>query len=99
MRREIIAASLFMAGLGSLQAFVDEEKPCGHAYGNEFLRDMAPTTEQQKLDIQYYSIDLTLDLSNSSMVKQFLIQFEVLDSTVQMFEFDYSNSNLGVGNI
>jgi len=99
MKRVILAASLFMAGLGSLQAFVDEEKPCGHAHRTEFLRDMAPTAEQQKLDIHYYDIDLTLDIGNSSMVKQFIIQFEVLDSSVQMFEFDYSNSNLGVGNI
>ena len=89
---------ILILGLGlQVLAFIDEEKPCGHAQPAGFLRDMAPTTEQQKLDMHYYAINFDLDISDNSMVQSFTVNFEVVDSTVQVFELDYSTNNPGVG--
>ena len=80
-------------------AFIDEEKPCGHAHESQFLRDMQPTSEQEKIDIRYYGLNFDMDIATTSMVKEFLVRFVVLDTTVETIELDYSTNNLGTGNI
>ncbi|MCF7826162.1 MAG: T9SS type A sorting domain-containing protein [Candidatus Marinimicrobia bacterium] len=80
-------------------SFTDEEKPCGHAHENQFLRDMAPTTEQQKIDIRYYGLNFDMDIATTSMVKEFIVKFVVLDTSLETIELDYSTDNPGVGDI
>jgi len=87
----VLAASLF--------AFIDEEKPCGHAYQDAFMRDMQPTAEQQKMDIRYYSLDLDLDISTTSISNEFIVDFVVVDTTLEIIELNYSTDNTGLGNI
>ncbi len=82
-----------------LWAFIDEEKPCGHAYHDAILWDMAPTTEQQKMDVQYYSLDMNLDIATTSTSNEFLVEFTILDTTLEIIELDYSTDNTGVGDI
>ena len=81
------------------QAFTDEEKPCGRAQGNQFLRDMQPTSEQQKIDVGYYSLNLDMDIATTSMEKEFSVTFTIIDTTLSTIELDYSTDNPGVGNI
>ncbi|NQV14829.1 T9SS type A sorting domain-containing protein [bacterium] len=80
-------------------AFFEEEKPCGRAQKTAFLRDIIPTTEQQKIDVLYYGLNFDMDIPSTSMTNEFLIELKVLDSTLEMIELDYSTDNLGVGNI
>jgi len=90
----------FLLGLSAaLSAWVDEEKPCGHAHKGGFLRDMQPTLEQQKIDIRYYGLDLDLDLATNSMASEFVVNFDVVDTSLTTIELDYSTDNPGVGNI
>ncbi len=79
--------------------FIDEEKPCGHAHQDVFLRDVAPTTEQQKIDIRYYSLNFDIDIATTSMTNEFLVELVVLDTSLEVIELDYSTDNSGVGNI
>ena len=83
----------------SLMAFVEEEKPCGHAHREGWLRDMSPTTEQQKIDIRYYALELDLDIATTSISNQFLVELVVVDTSLEVIELDYSTDNPGVGNI
>jgi len=80
-------------------AFIDEDKPCGHAQASQFLRDMQPTSEQQKIDISYYGLNFDMDIATTSMEKEFMVSFVVLDTTLETIELDYSTDNLGVGEI
>ncbi|MBC8375328.1 MAG: T9SS type A sorting domain-containing protein [FCB group bacterium] len=80
-------------------AFIDEDKPCGHAQAGQFLRDMQPSSEQQKIDIRYYGLNFYMDIATTSMEKEFMVSFVVLDTTLETIELDYSTDNLGVGEI
>jgi len=82
-----------------LHGFDLEEKPCGRDHGGTFLRDMQPTTEQEKIDIGYYGLDLNMDITTLSMEKAFIVKFTVIDTTLETIELDYSTGNGGVGNI
>jgi len=88
-----------LISFASLLGFIDEEKPCGHAYRDAFLRDMEPTTEQQKIDVRYYALDMDMDISTTSMSNEFLVEFVVIDTTLEIIELDYSTDNTGVGDI
>lgn len=93
---------LFLGGIVislSGNAFIDEDKPCGHAQTNHLFRDIQPTSEQQKLDILHYGLNFDMDIATSSMSKEFIVRFEVLDTTLDTIELDYSTGNLGVGDI
>lgn len=83
----------------SALSFTDEEKPCGHAHQDQFLRDMQPTSEQQKIDIRYYSLNFDMDISTTSMDKAFVVRFVVIDTSLETIELDYSTYNGGIGNI
>jgi len=80
-------------------AFIDEEKPCGHAHGGQFLRDMQPTTEQQKMDVRYYGLNFDMDIATTSMSKSFVMRFVAIDTSLETIELDYSTYNGGIGNI
>ena len=95
-----VLTTLLLTCMGlSLTAFVDEEKPCGHAHGEPFLRDMQPTSEQQKIDVRYYGLNFDMDIPTTSMTKAFVVKFVVLDTSLETIELDYSGYNLGVGDI
>ena len=83
----------------NLQAFIDEEKPCGHAHQNTILRDMEPSAEQQKIDINYYMLNMNMDIPSTSLSNEFVVEFTILDTTLETIELDYSTDNEGVGNI
>ena len=80
-------------------AFIDEEKPCGHAHADRFLRDMQPTLEQQKIDIRYYGLNFDMDIPTTSMDKSFVVKFVVIDTSLETIELDYSTYNGGIGDI
>lgn len=80
-------------------AFTEEEKPCGHARENLFHRDMQPTSEQQKIDVGYYRLNLDMDIATTSMEKEFSVRFKVIDISLSTIELDYSTYNPGVGDI
>ena len=94
-----MSIAILLASGVSLSAWVEEEKPCGHAHEAGFLRDMQPTLEQQKIDIRYYGLNLDLDLATNSMQTEFVANFVVIDSSLTSIELDYSTGNPGVGNI
>ncbi len=83
----------------NLTAFIDEDVKCGHAYQSELMRDVQPSTEQGKIDIAYYKLNLNMDLATTSMVNEFNVELIVLDTTLETIELDYSTDNLGVGDI
>ncbi|MCF6237472.1 MAG: hypothetical protein L3J79_01430, partial [Candidatus Marinimicrobia bacterium] len=96
---KFICSLLGLLFTSSLFAALDEEKPCGHAHQPGLLRDMEPTSEQQKIDIRYYSLDLDLDLASTSITNEFLVELIVVDTSLEVIELDYSTDNSGVGNI
>ena len=102
MQPRSIKQILFVLGLivsiGGM-SFTDEDKPCGRAHGDQFLRDMQPTPEQQKIDIRYYGLNLDLDIATTSMEKAFVVKFVVVDTSLETIELDYSTNNPGVGNV
>jgi aminopeptidase N len=95
-KRMLLAGLIFSI---SAMSFTDEEKPCGRAEGGQFLRDMQPTSEQQKIDVRYYGLNLDMDIATTSMDKAFVVKFVVIDTTLETIELDYSTSNPGVGNV
>ena len=93
---------LFLMGILisiSVNAFIDEEKPCGHAHQSQFLRDMQPTSEQQKIDVRYYGLNFDMDIPTTSMDKSFVVKFVAIDTTLETIELDYSTYNGGLGDI
>jgi aminopeptidase N len=84
----------------SLQAIIDEEKPCGHAHsGNSLSKVAVSSAEQQKIDIHYYKLYFDMNIFVRSMRCEFQIDLSVLDTSLQTIELDYSTYNLGVDNI
>lgn len=79
--------------------FIEEEKPCGRAHAGEFLRDMQPTSEQQKIDIKYYGLNFDMDIPTTSMDKSFVVKLVVLDASLENIELDYFTNSPGAGNI
>ncbi len=99
LKKGFIFISLVLVMSAALNAWIDEEKPCGHAESGGFLRDMQPSLEQQKIDIRYYGLDLDLDLATNSMLTEFVVNLVVIDTSLTTIELDYSTDNPGVGNI
>ncbi|MCF7823019.1 MAG: T9SS type A sorting domain-containing protein [Candidatus Marinimicrobia bacterium] len=81
-------------------AFTEEEKPCGHAHDGSFLsHQMFPSSEQNKIDINYYRLNFDMNIFNRTMRNEYTIKLTVLDSSLSAIELDYSTDNLGVGDI
>lgn len=99
LRQVTLIIILIMLSGGTTLAFIEDDKACGRAQMAMFSRDMAPTTEQQKIDIRYCALIFNMDISTTSMVNEFQIDLAVIDSGLEMIELDYSTSNLGVGDI
>jgi len=100
-RKLLLTATLLISVWSNALAlpFGDEEKSCGYAEADQLFRDIAPTTEQLKMDMRYYSLNLDLDIATTSMACDFQAVLTVLDSTLETLELDYSTDNPGVGNI
>ncbi|NQV43065.1 MAG: T9SS type A sorting domain-containing protein [Candidatus Marinimicrobia bacterium] len=97
-RLKKISAILGLIVSISGMSFIDEEKPCGYAHQDQFLRDMQPTSEQQKIDITYYGLNFDMDIATTSMVSEFLLHLVVVDTSLETIELDYSTNSPGVGN-
>ena len=92
--------ALLLAITTALFAVTDEEKPCGHAHAEGLtLMKLAPSSEQDKIDVNYYRLDYFLNVLNSSMQKEIDILLTVVDTSLQEIQLNYSNQNPGVGTI
>ena len=85
--RQISVILGLLVSIGGM-SFTNKEKPCGHAHGGQFLRDMQPTSEQQKIDIRYYGLNLDMDIATTSMEKAFVVKFVVVDTSLETIELD-----------
>ncbi|MCF7809227.1 MAG: T9SS type A sorting domain-containing protein [Candidatus Marinimicrobia bacterium] len=81
-------------------ALEEEEKPCGHAYEEKVQwATLAPTSEQDKIDMKYYGLDFFLNVLNSTMQTEFDILLAVVDTSLDEIQLNFSNANPGVGTV
>lgn len=92
---------LLILTLGTaLFAMEEQEKPCGHAHAEKAdWATLAPTPEQDKIDMKYYRLDFFLNVLNSTMQTEFDVHLTVIDTSLHEIQLNFSNSNPGVGTV